>query len=42
MFGTIRARVEAARARQSARFASVKDGQGASLTTNADTPHLLY
>jgi hypothetical protein len=32
----IRARVEAARARQSARFANVKDGQGASLTTNAD------
>ena len=33
---TIRARVEAARARQTARFASVKDGQGAGLTTNAD------
>ena len=32
----IRARVEAARARQSARFANVKDGQGAGLTTNAD------
>ena len=32
----IRARVEAARARQSARFATVKDSQGASLTTNAD------
>ena len=32
----IRARVEAARARQSAHFANVKDGQGASLTTNAD------
>ena len=32
----IRARVEAARARQSARFANAKDGQGASLTTNAD------
>jgi len=32
----IRARVEAARARQTARFANVKDGQGASLTTNAD------
>jgi len=32
----IRARVEAARARQSTRFANVKDGQGASLTTNAD------
>ena len=29
-------RVEAARARQSARFANVKDGQGAGLTTNAD------
>jgi hypothetical protein len=36
----IRARVEAARARQSARFANVKDGQGAGLTTNADTPAL--
>ena len=36
----IRAHVEAARARQSARFANVKDGQGASLTTNADTPAL--
>ena len=35
-FGTIRARVEAARAQQSARFASVKDGQDAGLTTNAD------
>jgi magnesium chelatase family protein len=32
----IRARVEAARARQSARFVNSKDGQGASLTTNAD------
>jgi len=32
----IRGRVEAARARQSSRFANVKDGQGASLTTNAD------
>ena len=32
----IRAQVEAARARQSARFTNVKDGQGASLTTNAD------
>ena len=32
----IRARVEAARARQSARFASLKDSQGTSLTTNAD------
>jgi magnesium chelatase family protein len=32
----IRARVEAARAQQSARFANVKDGQGAGLTTNAD------
>jgi magnesium chelatase family protein len=32
----IRARVEAARGRQSARFAGAKDGQGASLTTNAD------
>jgi hypothetical protein len=32
----IRARVEAARARQTARFANMKDGQGASLTTNAD------
>ena len=32
----IRGRVEAARARQSARFTNVKDGQGASLTTNAD------
>ncbi len=32
----IRTLVEAARARQSARFANVKDGQGASLTTNAD------
>ena len=42
-FGTIRARVEAARARQSARIANVKDSQnaqGAGLTTNADTPHL--
>ena len=29
-------RVEAARAQQSARFANVKDGQGAGLTTNAD------
>jgi magnesium chelatase family protein len=38
--GTIRARVEAAPARQSARFANVKDGQGAGLTTNADTPAL--
>jgi magnesium chelatase family protein len=36
----IRGRVEAARARQSARFANVKDGQGAGLTTNADTPAL--
>ena len=35
-FGTIRARVEAARAQQSARFANVKDGRGAGLTTNAD------
>jgi magnesium chelatase family protein len=33
----IRARVEAARARQSARFANAKDSQGAGLTTNADT-----
>ena len=32
----IRARVEAARARQSARFAGAKDGQGAGLTTNAN------
>ena len=32
----IRARVEAARARQSARFAGAKDGQGTGLTTNAD------
>jgi magnesium chelatase family protein len=32
----IRGRVEAARARQTARFANVQDGQGASLTTNAD------
>ena len=32
----IRARVEAARARQSTRFAGAKDGQGASLTNNAD------
>jgi magnesium chelatase family protein len=32
----IRARVEAARALQTRRFANVKDGQGASLTTNAD------
>ena len=42
-FGTIRARVEAARARQSARIANVKDSQnaqGAGLTTNADTPRL--
>jgi predicted ATPase with chaperone activity len=34
----IRARVEAASARQGARFANAKDGQGAGLTTNADTP----
>jgi magnesium chelatase family protein len=33
----IRVQVEAARARQSTRFANVKDGQGAGLTTNADT-----
>ena len=32
----IRARVEAARARQAARFATLKDSQGANLTTNAD------
>ena len=32
----IHARVEAAQARQCARFANVKDGQGANLTTNAD------
>ena len=32
-FGTIRAR-------QAVRFATVKDGQGAGLTTNADTPAL--
>jgi len=32
----LRARVEAARARQSTRFANTKDGQGANLTTNAD------
>lgn len=36
----IRARVKAARARQATRFASAKDGQGASLATNADTPAL--
>ena len=38
-FGRIRARVEAARARQSARIANVKDSQNAQsagLTTNAD------
>ena len=34
-FGTIRARVEAAPARQAARFVTVKDSQGAGLTTNA-------
>jgi hypothetical protein len=39
-FGTIRARVEAAPARQAARFVTVKDSQGAGLTINADTPAL--